>query len=262
MTDVNLMNEFDPKIKKIVKDALQYENIINEFPKYIGDLEKLLQDDRLKIENMKNFIVDTGIPVPFSGSNSTAVANGSSTTPKNKRKRTSSDTSDDSGFQVETLKGGCKVLVLPSGSVPSNHHIVDLIHKIKPCLTKLNEVFNKLRIFIVFLIPKIEDGNNFGVQIQEDILEEIKSIEHDSLVYYDQFSKYYLTRAKAVSKIAKYPHVDDFRQVLREVDERFLMEMRQMIREITHHYSSFYDLYKKNKDKIKNPKNDNTSTMY
>lgn len=134
---------------------------------------------------------------------------------------------------------------------------------IKPKLRLSAKVFNKLRMYITFLVPKIEDGNNFGVQIQEDILEEIRAVEHESLVYYDQFTKYYLSRAKAVSKIAKYPHIEDFRQVVREIDERLLVEMQNIIREMCNHYAAIYDLFKKNQDKIKRPKSDNNfSTMY
>ena len=44
------------------------------------------------------------------------------------------------------------------------------------------------------LIPKIEDGNNFGVGVQEDALAELRQVEAECATYLDQLSRYFLTR--------------------------------------------------------------------
>jgi hypothetical protein len=74
--------------------------------------------------------VDSGIPIPF--------ANGGSST-KRKRNNSASSENDASGFNVETLKGGSKVLVLPNGSAPINTHLKDLIEELKPRIRQLIE---------------------------------------------------------------------------------------------------------------------------
>ena len=56
-------------------------------------------------------------------------------------------------------------------------------------------------MWISFLIPKIEDGNNFGVSIQEETLGEIRTVESEAASFFDQISRYYMTRAKLVSKV-------------------------------------------------------------
>lgn len=43
--------------------------------------------------------------------------------------------------------------------------------------------------------------------LQEDILSEIRTVEAEASAYFDQMSRYFLSRAKIVTKIAKYPHV-------------------------------------------------------
>lgn len=60
---------------------------------------------------------------------------------------------------------------------------------------------SQLKMWISFLIPKIEDGNNFGVSIQEETLGEIRTVESEAASFFDQISRYYMTRAKLVSKV-------------------------------------------------------------
>jgi proteasome activator subunit 3 (PA28 gamma) len=56
-------------------------------------------------------------------------------------------------------------------------------------------------MWISFLIPKIEDGNNFGVSIQEDTLAEIRTVESEAAAFFDQISRYFITRGKIVTKV-------------------------------------------------------------
>ena len=72
----------------------------------------------------------------------------------------------------------------------------------------------QLKMWISFMIPKIEDGNNFGVSIQEDTLAEIQSVESEAAAFFDQISRYFISRAKIVSKVAKYPHIEDYRRAV------------------------------------------------
>lgn len=109
---------------------------------------------------------------------------------------------------------GTKVMALPNGRVLCNTPICDLIKVVKPVIRALVEDSNLLKMWISFMIPKIEDGNNFGVSIQEDTLAEIQSVETEAAAFFDQISRYFVSRAKVVSKVAKYPHIDDYRRAV------------------------------------------------
>lgn len=109
---------------------------------------------------------------------------------------------------------GTKVLALPSGTVHCNIPICELIKVVKPVIRKLVEDSNLLKMWISFMIPKIEDGNNFGVSVQEDTLAEIQSVETEAAAFFDQISRYFISRAKVVSKVAKYPHIEDYRRAV------------------------------------------------
>lgn len=49
------------------------------------------------------------------------------------------------------------------------------------------------------MIPKIEDGNNFGVSIQEDTLAEVQSVESEAAAFFDQISRYFISRGISFS---------------------------------------------------------------
>ena len=53
-----------------------------------------------------------------------------------------------------------------------------------------------VRMWIQFNVPRIEDGNNFGVSIQEDVLSEVSGIERDALTFLDQFTRLVYSRIR------------------------------------------------------------------
>ncbi|KAI2583186.1 PSME3 isoform 2 [Pan troglodytes] len=112
------------------------------------------------------------------------------------------------------------------------------------------------------LIPRIEDGNNFGVSIQEETVAELRTVESEAASYLDQISRYYITRAKLVSKIAKYPHVEDYRRTVTEIDEKEYISLRLIISELRNQYVTLHDMILKNIEKIKRPRSSNAETLY
>ena len=54
-------------------------------------------------------------------------------------------------------------------------------------------------------IPRIEDGNNFGVGVQEDIASELMNGVDDTFGILTDLSKYYQSRAKLASKVETEP---------------------------------------------------------
>lgn len=113
---------------------------------------------------------------------------------------------------------GTKVFVMPGGMMKSNANLVDLIEKVKPeirtLIEKCNTVSNTLNLKVVgdivefprssvdiyfivlqvkmwvqLLIPRIEDGNNFGVSIQEETVAELRTVEGEAASYLDQITR-------------------------------------------------------------------------
>ncbi|KAL7057257.1 hypothetical protein AAHC03_019032 [Spirometra sp. Aus1] len=157
---------------------------------------------------------------------------------------------------------GSPVYTFPGGSVPFNNHIREMIEQAKPYLTQLMMEAQLVRLWIQFNVPRIEDGNNFGVSIQEEVLSEASGIERDALTFLDQFTRYYASRGKLVGKVAKFPHIEDYRECIRDMDEKQAISVRYVIMEIRNHYAVLHDLIVKNIDRIKVPRSNNTISMY
>merc|ERR550514_1321589 len=95
--------------------------------------------------------------------------------------------------------------------VPSNKTVADAAKALKKETYDLVDQINCVKMWIQLNVPKIEDGNNFGVAIQEEIIGELSRCEDSAFTIMDCITKYYATRAKLVTKVIKYPQVEDFK---------------------------------------------------
>ncbi|XP_066993665.1 proteasome activator complex subunit 3 isoform X2 [Anabrus simplex] len=234
---------YSAQYKDSVKEKAE-ELILKGFPKKIDELNELLQTSQFRKQDLNDVHQKLNIPVPDP-----------------------IDLSKDMDIELSSRKcrcdiGGTRVMVLPGGMVPCNKQLCELVHVVKPHIRQLIEDTNLLKMWITFMIPKIEDGNNFGVSIQEDTLAEIQSVESEAASFYDQISRYFLSRAKMVSKVAKYPHVEDYRRAMKELDEKEYLSLWLVMSEVRNRYCTIYDIVIKNLEKIKKPRNSNADSLY
>jgi len=230
-----------------------------EFPQRIMELEELIGTPSFKLSPSIKVERPVNIPIPKvmpdeNGETGPETRKQS----EKKRKMTEEAPTGDDLSQVS----GSKVILLPNGVSPCNSIVAQMISQIKPKIVELVEAANLLKMWVTFLIPRIEDGNNFGVSVQEDTLGEIRQVESDGCSYLDAISSYHLNRGKVVTKIAKYPHVEDFRQTVVELDEKQALSIRLIAVELKNHYAVLHDVICKNWDKIKKPRSVNHDAMY
>ncbi|XP_063921856.1 proteasome activator complex subunit 3 isoform X1 [Zophobas morio] len=240
----------NPKVLEY-KDSLKKEAeelLLKGFPATIVKLNALLETPQFKNRRFADVHQDLNIPIP-----DPIVLNSHTDLPPAKKAKYDNSISQD----------GTKVMILPSGSVPTNKHLVELVEAVKPHIRKLVEDSNTMKMWISFMIPKIEDGNNFGVSIQEDTLAEVQSVESEAAAFFDQISRYFISRAKVISKVAKYPHIEDYRRAVQELDEKEYLSLWLVMCEIRNRYCALHDIVVKNLDKIKKPRSTNaTESLY
>ncbi|CAL7950816.1 unnamed protein product [Xylocopa violacea] len=233
------------------KDSLKTKAeqlLLKGFPEKIVKLNELLETPAFCNRKLSDVHQDLNVPIP-----DPIVLNHSVNESATKKRKTDNSIDDISGT---------KVMVLPNGPVPCNKPLCDLIHIVKPYIRQLLEDSNLLKMWISFLIPKIEDGNNFGVSIQEDTLAEIQSVESEAAAFFDQISRYFISRGKIVSKVAKYPHISDYRRAVQELDEKEYVSLWLVMCEVRNRYCSLHDLVIKNLEKIKKPRSSNAQSLY
>uniref|UniRef100_A0A4W5M3Z2 Proteasome activator subunit 2 n=1 Tax=Hucho hucho TaxID=62062 RepID=A0A4W5M3Z2_9TELE len=129
-------------------------------------------------------------------------------------------------------------------------------------LVKMYVFCSLVSCWIQHLIPKIEDGNDFGVAIQEKILERIAAVKTKVDGFHTNINKYFSERGDAVAKASKSTHVMDYRSLVHEKDEAVYSDIRVILLDIRGFYAELYDIISKNLEKVTNPKGEEKPSMY
>ena len=117
-------------------------------------------------------------------------------------------------------------------------------------------------MWITLNVPKIEDGNNFGVGVQEEILNELKNCETSFEGLMQQPGNYYASRGKVISKCIKYPEIKDYVNFVEECDEKVFLMHKITLIDIRNTLATLLDMMDKNMDKIKKPKGSKSSSLH
>ena len=239
---VKAVEEHKAEFKKEAETLVQ-----NVFPKKISELNELLNDERLALHRMSKVCQETSIPIPDPSVTDNRTNDAEEDEPPAKRKR-------HGYFANKEL--------FPNGLEKTNANLTELHELLKPHILDLIEHSAHIKMWITYLMPKIEDGNNFGVEVQEEALGESTMIEVQATSHLNDALQFYTARAKAVRKIAKYPHVEDERKILVELDQTEFVRIRSVCSDIRNLYANLHDLIIKNYDKIVKPKSHNSQFMF
>ncbi|XP_075067269.1 proteasome activator complex subunit 1 [Mixophyes fleayi] len=212
------------------------------FPQKIAELDKLISSTELNVTDLTTLRAELDIPIPDPE--------------KEKEKEKAKKEKDEKKKDEEEEKGP------PCGPISCNEKITSLQRKIKSEIQELKENLNMVSLWLQLQIPQIEDGNNFGVAVQEKVFEVMTSLRTKLDASNTAISKYLSDRGDAVAKAAKGPHVGDYRALVHQLDESQYSELRITALEIRNFYATLCDVIIKNYSKIKRPRGDTKRLIY
>jgi len=179
-----------------------------------------------------------------------------------KRKRTTSATDAHSNGGEARADANPSNYVVYSQLIHANAHVRKVHLELKKEFEELIDLCDKVKLWVNLTMPKIEDGDNFGVQIQEEALNELHRAQESGYNLRDACRTHHLTRAKIAAKLIKYPNIEDYALALQDHDEKQLFMARQHLIDLRNVYAILTDILHKNIQKIRAPKGNNSASMY
>lgn len=88
------------------------------------------------------------------------------------------------------------------------------------------------------------------------------NLTREKKYFISYFYRYFISRGKIISKVAKYPHIIDYRRAIQELDEKEYVSLWLVMCEVRNRYCSLHDLVIKNLEKIKRPRSSNAQSLY
>lgn len=109
-------------------------------------------------------------------------------------------------------------------------------------------------------MPKVEGGNNFGIDIQESIDRIVSRTRSAAQEIFNNQVYYPCVRAKYMAKVEKHPTVTDYASFIHELDKLQYETAVKSLLEISDKYSVLFDVITKNLEKIINPRSSDGKT--
>merc|ERR1719499_450367 len=138
-----------------------------------------------------------------------------------------------------------------------NKNFVKIRDELKTHMEEIIDWMFTLSMCITLRVPKIEDGNNFGVNVQGVIRDYITNVRTQSLDFVKSSASFHSGRGKLFSKCVKYPGVEDYTHCMTSSD---VLQHTHLLRGVLDMRNSLVwirDLCVKNWGKLMDPRGSN-----
>ncbi|SJX60773.1 related to Proteasome activator complex subunit 3 [Sporisorium reilianum f. sp. reilianum] len=126
----------------------------------------------------------------------------------------------------------------------------------------LIELMDALKMYINLQMPQIEDGDTFGVSIQEEALNEIARTQDSAYNLLATPFTFHSARGDLAAKLVRFPGVEDYAEAIREHDRKTVYCLKMHLTDMRNMYAVVFDILKKNIAKISKPKSGNQMGSY
>ncbi|XP_054155566.1 proteasome activator complex subunit 3-like [Oppia nitens] len=137
-----------------------------------------------------------------------------------------------------------------------------MVDILRPQLIELSQYCQSVCVGINLMTPTIEDGNNFGVEEQQKVVEAFTAVDNDLQRRQYDLTGYYQSRTDLMAKAVKYPNFEDSWDAIIERDKHFHNYCRLSLISVFNHYLNLHDLVEKNLKKNQNLRTASDINMY
>ncbi|XP_054157177.1 proteasome activator complex subunit 3-like [Oppia nitens] len=222
--------------------------IVQQFPKKIVELNTLI-DKQLTIDGNNNNN-NNGLNIPMITISSDI----------SKSSETAATMTDKSDVKVsdKSLTDGSNSEAI---AVNENQHLSQLVDILMPQIWELSVYCLSLVVGMNLMVPEMEDGNNFGVEVQHECIEAMTVVENDIQRRVREIHAYCPARAELFVKAVKYPDCQDYSRAIQERDLSFQSYCLLSLVTVRNHYMNLHDMMMKNMQKIRKPRSGSTTHM-
>ncbi|KAJ1029999.1 hypothetical protein NDA16_000912 [Ustilago loliicola] len=177
------------------------------------------------------------------------------------KKRKTTESSHPNGEQPSTSNPEDSAQVY-TGIVHTPTYLTRAFADLREEWDELIELMDSLKMYINLQMPQIEDGDTFGVSIQEEALNEIVRTQDSAYNLIATPFTYHSARGDLAAKLVRFPGVQDYAQALREHDRKTVYRLKMHLTDMRNMYAVVFDIVKKNIAKISKPKSGNQMGSY
>eukprot|EP00466_Bigelowiella_natans_P002077 jgi/Bigna1/90384/estExt_fgenesh1_pg.C_690022 len=160
-------------------------------------------------------------------------------------------------LHMESSKSKPDAVVVSKHGAEINKSIKDFTDTMKVEISDLLDFLMTLRMWVQLKVPEMSDGNNFGVGVQEEIIQLLLAGRTPILSVLESSVSYFVKRGKLLTKVIKYPNVQDYRKGVEELDEAHWHCLLNASLDLRNYCVTLKDTMTKNIKKIKQPRSKN-----
>lgn len=271
----------DPKVQSSYQEEVRHHSVttIEEYESALEEIHQANQAQQMQMEQALKMLFGGGMAKEEKGdepeeAQTSSTSNIDSKIVLGKRKRNNKPNSNsamtlenkDSNVSIEVkLNEAAEEKEETAKEPPTigiNTKVYDLAKLLKPVILSLYDNCVLLRNWIVLLVPKVEDGNNFGVEVQETCLAQLKQTEIEMLMLIEEQAAYHLERAAIISKISTNSEIMDYKQYIYDADQRHCRKLQDAALTLRSNYNKLYRTITQNYDKITAPRGFNQNHLH
>ncbi|XP_054157214.1 proteasome activator complex subunit 3-like [Oppia nitens] len=219
--------------------------IVQRFPKKIVELNTLI-DKQLTIDGNNN----NGLNIPM-------ITISSDVSKSSETAATMTDKSDGKVSDKSLTDGSNSEAI----AVKDNQHLRKMVDILMPQIWELSKYCLSSGVGMNLMVPEMEDGNNFGVEVQHECIEAMIVVENEIQRRVREINAYFPARAELIEKAVKYPDCQDYSRAIQERDLSFQSYCLLSMVTVRNHYMNLHDMVMKNMQKIRKPRSGSTTHL-